>query len=128
MTHSKIFKPVFLMLMSACLCIYHLSRSSRYVPEEEREAKFLRMVTSSLLGVKRLLSSLPQADRQGLEDRLAHLITQAKFWKYSKHKYSQVREKYTYFYRRIESFYSPYLNSEIGDGEKKFKCSLTVSN
>ncbi|XP_062341388.1 E3 ubiquitin-protein ligase listerin [Osmerus eperlanus] len=63
----------------------------QYVPEEEREAKFLRMVTSSLLGVKRLLSSLPQADRQALEDRLAHLIAQAKFWKYSKHKNSQVR-------------------------------------
>lgn len=94
--------PVFLILVAACLCIYQLSRFSRYVPEEEREAKFLRMVTSSLLGVKRLLSSLPLADRQALEDRLAHLIAQAKFWKYSKHKNSQVQEKYNYFHWRIE--------------------------
>ncbi|XP_071378047.1 E3 ubiquitin-protein ligase listerin [Centroberyx affinis] len=61
------------------------------VSEEEREAKFLRMVTSSLLGVKRLLSLLPQADRQALEERLAHLIAPGKFWKYGKHKTPQVR-------------------------------------
>uniref|UniRef100_A0A4W5QLU9 E3 ubiquitin-protein ligase listerin n=1 Tax=Hucho hucho TaxID=62062 RepID=A0A4W5QLU9_9TELE len=61
------------------------------VPEEEREAKFLRLLTSSLLGVKRLLSSLPQTDTHGLQDRLTHLLNQAKFWKYSRHKTPQVR-------------------------------------
>ncbi|KAM4620161.1 E3 ubiquitin-protein ligase listerin [Polymixia lowei] len=61
------------------------------VPEEEREAKFLRMLTSSLLGVKRLLSLLPQTDRQTLEERLTQLITPGKFWKYGKHKTPQVR-------------------------------------
>ncbi|KAM6985180.1 LOW QUALITY PROTEIN: E3 ubiquitin-protein ligase listerin [Aplochiton taeniatus] len=61
------------------------------VPDEEREAKFLRLVTSSLLGVKRLLSSLPESDRLALEDLLRPLVSQAKFWKYSKHKTPQVR-------------------------------------
>uniref|UniRef100_A0A673YUH1 E3 ubiquitin-protein ligase listerin n=1 Tax=Salmo trutta TaxID=8032 RepID=A0A673YUH1_SALTR len=61
------------------------------VPEEEREAKFLRLLTSSLLGVKRLLSSLPQTDTHNLQDRLTHLLDQAKFWKYSRHKTPQVR-------------------------------------
>uniref|UniRef100_A0A8K9V8X2 E3 ubiquitin-protein ligase listerin n=1 Tax=Oncorhynchus mykiss TaxID=8022 RepID=A0A8K9V8X2_ONCMY len=61
------------------------------VPEEEREAKFLRLLTSSLLGVKRLLSSLPQTDTHNLQDRLTHLLNQAKFWKYSRHKTPQVR-------------------------------------
>uniref|UniRef100_A0A667XXH8 E3 ubiquitin-protein ligase listerin n=1 Tax=Myripristis murdjan TaxID=586833 RepID=A0A667XXH8_9TELE len=61
------------------------------VPEEEREAKFLRMVTSSLLGVKRLLSLLPSSDRTALEERLAHLIAAGKFWKYGKHKTPQIR-------------------------------------
>uniref|UniRef100_A0A6Q2YC32 E3 ubiquitin-protein ligase listerin n=1 Tax=Esox lucius TaxID=8010 RepID=A0A6Q2YC32_ESOLU len=61
------------------------------VPEEEREAKFLRLLTSSLLGVKRLISSLPQTETHSLQDRLTHLLSQAKFWKYSKHQTPQVR-------------------------------------
>lgn len=58
--------------------------------EEEREAKYVRMLTSSLLGVKRLLSLLLQNDRMALEQRLAQLVNSGKFWKYSKHKKPQV--------------------------------------
>ncbi|GAA6232148.1 E3 ubiquitin-protein ligase listerin [Lates japonicus] len=61
------------------------------VTEEEREAKYVRMLTSSLLGVKRLLSLLLQNDREALEQRLTHLVNSGKFWKYSKHKTPQVR-------------------------------------
>ncbi|XP_022618453.1 E3 ubiquitin-protein ligase listerin [Seriola dumerili] len=61
------------------------------VTEEERESKYVRMLTSSLLGVKRLLSLLLQNDREALEQRLAHLVNSGKFWKYSKHKTPQVR-------------------------------------
>ncbi|KAK5612984.1 hypothetical protein CRENBAI_003373 [Crenichthys baileyi] len=61
------------------------------VTEEEREAKYVRMLTSSLLGVKRLLSLLLQNDRAALEQRLALLVNSGKFWKYSKHKTPQVR-------------------------------------
>ncbi|XP_034406207.1 E3 ubiquitin-protein ligase listerin [Cyclopterus lumpus] len=61
------------------------------VTEEERESKYVRMLTSSLLGVKRLLSLLLQSDRTALEERLAHLLNSGKFWKYSKHKTPQVR-------------------------------------
>lgn len=63
---------------------------SRSVTEEERESKYVRMLTSSLLGVKRLLSLLLQNDRTALEQRLAHLVNSGKFWKYSKHKTPQV--------------------------------------
>ncbi|XP_041657592.1 E3 ubiquitin-protein ligase listerin [Cheilinus undulatus] len=59
--------------------------------EEERAAKYVRMLTSSLLGVKRLLSLLLQSDRTALEQRLANLVNSGKFWKYSKHKTAQVR-------------------------------------
>ncbi|MED6284146.1 listerin E3 ubiquitin protein ligase 1, partial [Characodon lateralis] len=59
------------------------------VTEEEREAKYVRMLTSSLLGVKRLLSLLLQNDRAALEQRLALLVSSGKFWKYSKHKTPQ---------------------------------------
>uniref|UniRef100_A0A7N6A2C7 E3 ubiquitin-protein ligase listerin n=1 Tax=Anabas testudineus TaxID=64144 RepID=A0A7N6A2C7_ANATE len=61
------------------------------VTQEEREAKYVRMLTSSLLGVKRLLSLLLQDDRVALEQRLADLVNSGKFWKYSKHKTPQVR-------------------------------------
>uniref|UniRef100_A0A3Q3VQT5 E3 ubiquitin-protein ligase listerin n=1 Tax=Mola mola TaxID=94237 RepID=A0A3Q3VQT5_MOLML len=61
------------------------------VTKEEREAKYERMLTSSLLGVKRLLSLLLQNDRTALEQKLTHLVNSGKFWKYSKHKAPQVR-------------------------------------
>lgn len=61
------------------------------VTEEEREAKYVRMVTSALLGVKRLLFLLPQDDRTAMEPKLTDLLSSAKFWKYSKHKTPQVR-------------------------------------
>lgn len=48
------------------------------------------MLTSSLLGVKRLLSLLLQDDRAALETGLAHLVNSGKFWKYGKHKIPQV--------------------------------------
>lgn len=63
---------------------------SRSLTEEEREAKYVRMLTSSLLGVKRLLSLLLQDDRAALETGLAHLVNSGKFWKYGKHKIPQV--------------------------------------
>ncbi|KAF4108188.1 E3 ubiquitin-protein ligase listerin isoform X1 [Onychostoma macrolepis] len=61
------------------------------VPEEEREAKYIRLLTSTLLALKRLLSILPEQDRELLKERLTQLITQGKFWKYSKHKTPQIR-------------------------------------
>lgn len=61
------------------------------VTEEEREGKYVRMLTSSLLGVKRLLSLLLPSDRTALEERLTHLLNSGKFWKYCKHKTPQVR-------------------------------------
>lgn len=64
---------------------------SQSVTKEERDAKYLRMLTSSLLGVKRLLSLLQQSDRTALEQRLADLLSSGRFWKYSKHKTPQVR-------------------------------------
>lgn len=66
----------------------------RSVTKEERDAKYVRMLTSSLLGVKRLLSLLLQNDRTALEQGLAQLISSGKFWKYSKHKTPQVLRLY----------------------------------
>uniref|UniRef100_A0A672HLM2 E3 ubiquitin-protein ligase listerin n=1 Tax=Salarias fasciatus TaxID=181472 RepID=A0A672HLM2_SALFA len=61
------------------------------VTQEERESKYVRMLTSSLLGVKRLLSLLLLNDRLALEQKLPDLVHATKFWKYSKHNTPQVR-------------------------------------
>ncbi|XP_043927951.1 E3 ubiquitin-protein ligase listerin-like [Protopterus annectens] len=61
------------------------------VPEEEREAKYLRVVTCSLLALKKLLYMLPASESSTLEEKVQLLISQNKFWKYSKHKTAQVR-------------------------------------
>uniref|UniRef100_A0A672KMA7 E3 ubiquitin-protein ligase listerin n=1 Tax=Sinocyclocheilus grahami TaxID=75366 RepID=A0A672KMA7_SINGR len=61
------------------------------VPEEEREAKYIRLLTCSLLALRRLLNILPEQERELLKERLTQLITQGKFWKYSKHKTPQIR-------------------------------------
>ncbi|CAN2387615.1 Listerin E3 ubiquitin protein ligase 1 [Pristimantis euphronides] len=64
------------------------------VPPEEREAKFFRVVTCSLLALKRLLSMLSSSDNVALQDRLAHLLAQSKFWKYSKHQSPNIRSAF----------------------------------
>lgn len=61
------------------------------VTAEEREAKFVRMLTCSLLGVKKLLSLVQPTDTTALEQKLSELVNSGKFWKYSKHKTAQVR-------------------------------------
>ncbi|XP_030060139.1 E3 ubiquitin-protein ligase listerin [Microcaecilia unicolor] len=71
------------------------------VPEEEREAKYLRVVTSSLLALKKLLCMLPMNENNSLEEKLKYLLSQNKFWKYSKHNIPQIRSA---FFEVISTF------------------------
>uniref|UniRef100_A0A8C0HMZ5 E3 ubiquitin-protein ligase listerin n=1 Tax=Buteo japonicus TaxID=224669 RepID=A0A8C0HMZ5_9AVES len=64
------------------------------VPEEEREAKFFRILTCSLLALKKLLSMLPKREMHSLEEKLMPLLSQNKFWKYGKHNVPQVRSAF----------------------------------
>ncbi|KAM6314161.1 E3 ubiquitin-protein ligase listerin isoform 2-T2 [Podargus strigoides] len=64
------------------------------VPEEEREAKFFRVLTCSLLALKKLLSMLPKKEMHSLEEKLMSLLSQNKFWKYCKHSIPQVRSAF----------------------------------
>ncbi|XP_007173869.2 E3 ubiquitin-protein ligase listerin isoform X1 [Balaenoptera acutorostrata] len=64
------------------------------VPEEEREAKFYRVVTCSLLALKKLLSLLPDNELDSLEEKFKSLLSQNKFWKYGKHSIPQIRSAY----------------------------------
>ncbi|GAB1300405.1 E3 ubiquitin-protein ligase listerin [Apodemus speciosus] len=71
-----------------------LSDPQLTVPEEEREAKFHRVVTCSLLALKRLLCFLPNNELDSLEEKFKLLLSQNKFWKYGKHSVPQVRSAY----------------------------------
>ncbi|KAM5280986.1 E3 ubiquitin-protein ligase listerin isoform 2-T2 [Ctenodactylus gundi] len=64
------------------------------VPEEEREAKFFRVVTCSLLALKKLLCLLPDNELDSLEEKFKSLLSQNKFWKYGKHSVPQIRSAY----------------------------------
>ncbi|XP_055470789.1 E3 ubiquitin-protein ligase listerin isoform X1 [Psammomys obesus] len=64
------------------------------VPEEEREAKFHRVVTCSLLALKKVLCFLPNNELEALEEKFKSLLSQNKFWKYGKHSVPQVRSAY----------------------------------
>ncbi|XP_048202308.1 E3 ubiquitin-protein ligase listerin [Perognathus longimembris pacificus] len=64
------------------------------VPEEEREAKFYRVVTCSLLALKKLLCLIPDNELDSLEERFKSLLSQNKFWKYGKHNIPQIRSAY----------------------------------
>ncbi|XP_020851528.1 E3 ubiquitin-protein ligase listerin isoform X2 [Phascolarctos cinereus] len=64
------------------------------VPEEEREAKYFRILTSSLLALKKLLCMLPSSEIASLEEKLKPLLSQNKFWKYGKHSSPQVRSAF----------------------------------
>ncbi|NXP79091.1 LTN1 ligase, partial [Ramphastos sulfuratus] len=74
---------------------------SQTVPEEEREAKFFRILTCSLLALKKLLSMLPKKEVHSLEGKLMSLLSQNKFWKYSKHNVPQVRSA---FFELVSAF------------------------
>ncbi|XP_066115682.1 E3 ubiquitin-protein ligase listerin isoform X2 [Saccopteryx bilineata] len=64
------------------------------VPEQEREAKFYRVVTCSLLALKKLLCLLPDNELESLEEKFKSLLSQNKFWKYGKHSIPQIRSAY----------------------------------
>ncbi|XP_075053231.1 E3 ubiquitin-protein ligase listerin [Mixophyes fleayi] len=64
------------------------------VPAEERDSKYFRVVTCSMLALKRLLSMLPSSESSSLQERLAHLLSQSAFWKYSKHSSPNIRSAF----------------------------------
>ncbi|KAM3933975.1 E3 ubiquitin-protein ligase listerin [Leptodactylus fuscus] len=82
------------------------------VPPEEREAKYFRVVTCSLLALKRLLSMLPSGENGALQDRVAHLLAQSKFWKYSKHQTPNIRSAFFELVSALCQYLPSLMNSE----------------
>uniref|UniRef100_A0A8C5MB69 E3 ubiquitin-protein ligase listerin n=1 Tax=Leptobrachium leishanense TaxID=445787 RepID=A0A8C5MB69_9ANUR len=64
------------------------------VPDEERESKYYRVVTCSLLALKKLMCTVPSSETSSLSERIAYLLSQSKFWKYSKHKTPSIRSAF----------------------------------
>ncbi|EOA98713.1 Zinc finger protein 294, partial [Anas platyrhynchos] len=91
------------------------------VPEEEREAKFFRILTCSLLALKKLLSMLPKKEMQSLEEKLMSLLSQNKFWKYGKHSTPQVRSAFF----ELASAFCQYL-PELVKGEAPRVCPAVL--
>ncbi|XP_061483856.1 E3 ubiquitin-protein ligase listerin isoform X1 [Rhineura floridana] len=85
------------------------------VPEEEREAKFYRILTCSLLALKKLLGMLPSDENSSLEEKLKLLLTQNKFWKYGKHNAPQVRSA---FFELISAFCQHIPESMKGEASR----------
>ena len=54
--------------------------------EEEREAKYIRIVSSSILALGKLMSVTSDKNRAEMEELFLNILKQNKFWKYSKHK------------------------------------------
>ena len=58
----------------------------RFVPEEEREAKYNRVLSSSILALGKLISVTSDKAREEMEELYLHLLREKKFWKYARHK------------------------------------------
>ena len=62
--------------------------SYRVVPEEERVAKYSRLISATLMALRYLTSELPEESNQALEEDYRSMFREKKFWKFSKHKSS----------------------------------------
>lgn len=65
--------------------------NAKTMTPEEIESKYIRTVTSSLQGYGLYLTRLTSAQLQGAKDLNKKLVSDAKFWKLSKHESAQIR-------------------------------------
>ena len=77
----------FFFVIIGVLCYsFVFSLSNRFVSEEEREAKYNRVVSSSISALGKLMSVTSEKNRTEMEELFLNILQQNKFWKYSKHK------------------------------------------
>ena len=70
------------------MCVNHFL--TRFVSEEEREAKYNRVLSSSILALGKLISVTSDKNRAEMEELYLNILRQNKFWKYARHKYPNV--------------------------------------
>ncbi|XP_031815109.1 E3 ubiquitin-protein ligase listerin isoform X1 [Sarcophilus harrisii] len=93
------------------------------VAEEEREAKYFRILTSSLLALKKLLCMLPPSEISSVELKLKPLLSHNKFWKYGKHSSSQVRSA---FFELVSAF-CQYIPQSVKAESSKISPAVLVN-
>ncbi len=67
----------------------------RVVPVEERESKYNRLISATLLSTSYLLNNLSQDDVNSLSSEIQDILEEKKFWKFSKHKSAMVWISFT---------------------------------
>ena len=65
----------------------------RNVPEEEREAKYNRLISSTLFAMGYLIEMLPKDDLEILADLYHDIFKEKKFWKFGRHSSNMVSFK-----------------------------------
>ena len=61
------------------------AKSYRVTPEEERETKYNRLVSSTLLSFGYVMELLQQNDIADVTEQFENIFGEKKFWKFSKH-------------------------------------------
>lgn len=64
--------------------------STRFVSEEEREAKYNRVLSSSILALGHLIHMTSDREDADMQELYLNVLRQNKFWKYARHKSSNV--------------------------------------
>ncbi|XP_041462561.1 E3 ubiquitin-protein ligase listerin-like [Lytechinus variegatus] len=59
--------------------------------KEEQTEKYLRVVSSSLLALRELISLLPQGQLEGSKEELSTILSEDRLWKFVKHQSPEIR-------------------------------------
>uniref|UniRef100_T1IH75 E3 ubiquitin-protein ligase listerin n=1 Tax=Strigamia maritima TaxID=126957 RepID=T1IH75_STRMM len=60
-------------------------------PVEEMEAKYIRIITSSFLAWKHILTVMPKTEHESLMENYSKMFSELKFWKFAKHESPLIR-------------------------------------
>ncbi len=86
----------FLHLLSQTVCcVYPLHIRLCRTAEEDVEARYHKVVASSLQGWKTLLTTLSNDQQEALHEKYKNILSNAKFWKLAKHQNSMVSNEIT---------------------------------
>ena len=58
----------------------------RFVEEEDREARFYRVLSASILTLGKLISVTSEKAKEDMQEHYLNLLREKKFWKYARHK------------------------------------------
>ena len=72
------------------MCIRYVLFS--LVEEKDRLTKFVRVTSSSLLGLGKFITIVSEEVNTAMEKYSHHLLSEKKFWKFGRHKSPQVSE------------------------------------